>query len=102
MAEAYSDELSSCGYWPGGASEGSFYSYAYPEPPGFRAADAGPADAHFDEQLGKFVLPYAVVRTASDPDEYLREFLESTFAAARDLTLWPPIQTGGVLRERLA
>jgi hypothetical protein len=89
MAEAYSDEVSSCGYWPGGAAEGVFYSYAYPEPPGFRAADAGPADAYFDQQLGEHVLPYAAVRAASDPDDYLRGFLESTFLAARGLARWP-------------
>jgi Family of unknown function (DUF5996) len=95
MAEAYSDEVSSCGYWPGGATEGSFYSYAYPEPPGFRAASVGPADAYFDRDLGEFVLPYAAVRTAGHPDAYLREFLESTFAAARDAARWPPIQKWG-------
>jgi Family of unknown function (DUF5996) len=102
MAEAYSDEVSSCGYWPGGSEEGSFYSYAYPEPAGFREARAAPAEAYFDQELGEFVLPYAAVRTASDPDEYLREFLESTFRTARDLANWPPIQAGGARRERLA
>jgi hypothetical protein len=102
MAEAYSDEVSSCGYWPGGATEGSFYSYAYPEPPGFRGADPAPAEAYFDEQLGEFLLPYAAVRMARDPDEYLRDFLESTFRAAADLGNWPPTQVPGAQRERLA
>jgi len=89
MAEAYSEEVSSCGYWPGGAAEGIFYSYAYPEPAGFRAADTQPAEAYFDQQLGEHVLPYAAVRAASDPDAYLRGFLDSTFLAAHNLARWP-------------
>jgi hypothetical protein len=94
MTEAYSQEVSSCGYWPGGAAEGIFYAYAYPEPAGFRTADSGVPDAYFDPQLGEHVLPYAAVRAAGDPDERLREFLESTFLAARDLGGWPvsPVQ----------
>jgi Family of unknown function (DUF5996) len=97
MTEAYSDEVSSCGYWPGGAAEGIFYSYAYPEPAGFRVADTRPAEAYFDQQLGEHVLPYAAVRAASDPDAYLGEFLESTFLAARDLARWP-VDPAGELR----
>jgi hypothetical protein len=93
MVEAYSDEVSSCGYWPGGAEEGIFYSYAYPAPPGFADQPVAPAAAYFDEQLGEFVLPYAAVRTAADPDAYLTEFLESTFRAARDLANWPEVTT---------
>ncbi len=89
MTEAYSDEVSSCGYWPGGAAEGIFYSYAYPEPPGFRAEAVAPSAAYFDEQLGEFALAYAAVREAADPDQYLLDFLESTFRAARDLASWP-------------
>jgi hypothetical protein len=92
MVEAYSDELSSCGYWPGGAAEGIFYSYAYPTPPGFADQPVAPAAAHFDEQLGEFVLPYAAVRTAADPDAYLMDFLESTFHAAH-LASWPKVTT---------
>jgi Family of unknown function (DUF5996) len=93
MVEAYSDEESSCGYWPGGATEGVFFSYAYPTPPGFAGHPVAPAAAHFDERLGEFVLPYAAVRTAADPDAYLMEFLESTFHAARDLASWPAVAT---------
>jgi hypothetical protein len=89
MAEAYNAELSSCGYWPGGASEGVFYSYAYPQPALFSAQTVTPAEAHFDDQLGEFVLPYAAVRAAPKPDEYLLAFLESTFRAARDCAGWP-------------
>jgi hypothetical protein len=93
MVEAYSDEVSSCGYWPGGAEEGIFYSYAYPAPPGFAGHPVAPAAAHFDEQLAEFVLPYAAVRTAADPDAYLMDFLDSTFQAAHDLASWPEAKT---------
>jgi hypothetical protein len=89
MVEAYSDEVSSAGYWPGGADEGVFYSYAYPAPAGFAGHPVGPAAAYHDDQLGEFVLPYAEVRKAADPDGYLLEFLNSTFLAARDLAGWP-------------
>jgi hypothetical protein len=89
MAEAYSDEVSSCGYWPGGAAEGAFYSYAYPAPAGFASYQVQPGAAYFDDELGEFILPYAAVRTAADPDEYLMRFLNSSFAAARDLAGWP-------------
>jgi len=88
MHEAYSHEVSSAGYWPGGDGEGIFYSYAYPEPSGFREATVGPSAAHFDAALGEFVLPYEAVRTAPDPDATLLEFLQSTYVAAADLAAW--------------
>jgi hypothetical protein len=88
MLEAYSHEVSSCGYWPGGDGEGLFYSYAYPEPPGYRATPVMPAEASFSEELGEFVLPYAAVRTATDPDALLLEFLQSTYEAAADCARW--------------
>jgi hypothetical protein len=88
MHEAYSHEVSSAGYWPGGDGEGIFYSYAYPEPSGFREATVGPSAAHFDAALGEFVLPYEAVRTAPDPDATLLEFLQSTYVAAADLADW--------------
>jgi hypothetical protein len=66
MHEAYSHEVSSAGYWPGGESEGIFYSYAYPEPDGYRTMPAGPASARFDDALGEFTLPYTAVRTAPE------------------------------------
>jgi hypothetical protein len=94
MAEAYSAEVSSCGYWPGGADEGIFYSYAYPAPEGFRDQPVTPGAAYYDEQLGEFVLPYAVVRSASDPDACLLGFLNSTFEAAYRLAEWPCSATG--------
>jgi Family of unknown function (DUF5996) len=94
MAEAYSDEVSSCGYWPGGAEEGIFYSYAYPAPEGFSAQPVTPDAAYYDEQLGEFVLPYAAVRAASDPDACLLGFLNSTFKAAYRLAEWPCTERG--------
>jgi hypothetical protein len=89
MREAYSEEVSSCGYWPGGAEEGAFYAYAYPEPPGYQLAAHLPAEAHYDQALGEFLLPYAAVRQAEDPDAYLLSFLEATHAAAAGLGHWP-------------
>ena len=88
--EAYSHEVSSAGFWPGGpgAEEAVFYSYAYPEPPGFRTAPAGPPKARFETGLGEFILPYDAVRTAADPDAMLLEFLNATYAAAADAAAW--------------
>lgn len=88
MLEAYSHEVSSAGYWPGPDGEGVFYSYAYPEPAGFRDADLGITDAHYDEALGEFVLPYGVVRRAPDPDATLLRFLQATYEAAADAGHW--------------
>ena len=88
--EAYSHEVSSAGFWPGGVlvAEPMFYSYAYPEPIHFREADVGPEAARFDPDLGEFVLPYAAVRAAADPAAMLTEFLISTYGAAADLGHW--------------
>ena len=88
MHEAYSHEVSSAGYWPGGDGEGVFYSYAYPEPDGYRDVAVRPADASFSDELGEFVLPYEAVRTALDPDALLLEFLQSTYEAAADSATW--------------
>ncbi|HYI40133.1 MAG TPA: DUF5996 family protein [Allosphingosinicella sp.] len=89
--EAYSHEVSSAGFWPGGAGGGGdpfFYSYAYPSPTGFGKAKVEPEAARFDEGLGEFVLPYEAVRSAGDPDSALLAFLEGTYAAAADLARW--------------
>jgi hypothetical protein len=88
--EAYSHEVSSAGFWPGGGAidYAAFYSYAYPEPQGFRTARIRPEAAFFSEQLGEFVLPYDAVRTAPDPDAALLAFLDSTYAAAADAAGW--------------
>ncbi|HZG45628.1 MAG TPA: DUF5996 family protein [Allosphingosinicella sp.] len=89
--EAYSHEVSSAGFWPGGAgAEGEpfFYSYAYPTAEGFGDRKVAPGEARFDEALGEFVLDYAAVRGAADPDRVLLDFLESTYRAAADLGEW--------------
>lgn len=88
MEEAYSHEVSSAGYFADGASEGAFYSYAYPSPPGFGSAAVSPAEAYYDEGLGEFLLPYSAVRLAADPDATLLSFLQSTYTAAADLGGW--------------
>jgi hypothetical protein len=88
MLEAYSHEVSSCGYWPGDGGEGIFYSYAYPEPAGFRNTGVFPAEARYDHELGEFLLPYDVVRTSEDPDQLLLEFLQSTYEAAAINAHW--------------
>ncbi|VEG51713.1 Uncharacterised protein [Mycolicibacterium aurum] len=88
MWEAYSHEVSSAGYWPGPDGEGVFYSYAYPEPAGYRDAAVCPEQAYFDETLGEFVLPYTAVRESADPDALLLEFLQSTYEAAANLGSW--------------
>lgn len=88
--EAYSHEVSSAGFWPGGANGGTplFYSYAYPSPARFDAAEVQPKGARFDAALGEFVLDYEEVRTSPDPDGALLAFLRSTYAAAADLAEW--------------
>jgi hypothetical protein len=86
--EAYSREESSCGYWPGGAEQGSFYAYAYPEPAGFRDRRVDPAGAGYDDNLKEFILPYDVVRRAADPDAILLSFLQSTYEATAELGRW--------------
>jgi hypothetical protein len=87
--EAYSHEVSSAGFWPGGDAfpEAAFYSYAYPEPPGFRDAPI-PSAARFDVGLGEFILPYAAVRAAPEPDALLVDFLTATYSAAADGGRW--------------
>jgi hypothetical protein len=85
---AYSHEVSSCGYWPGGSDEGTFYSYAYPEPPGFAEYRVDPGGAVYEKELGEFVLPYTTVREAEDPDATVLAFFQSTYEAAADLAHW--------------
>ncbi len=88
--EAYSHEVSSCGFWPGGdgIEMPAFYSYAYPEPPGFPEAPVRPNGAFYSKELGQFILPYDVVRQADAPDATLLEFLQSTYEAAATLARW--------------
>jgi hypothetical protein len=88
--EAYSQEVSSAGFWPGGGAIDypAYYSYAYPAPDGFASARVRPAGAFYSRELGEFILPYGAVRTAPDPAETLMDFLQSTYAAAADLGKW--------------
>jgi len=89
--EAYSHEVSSAGFWPGGGGPieyPAFYSYAYPAPEGFAEVKVTPAEAFFSKELSEFVLPYDAVRGASDPGAALMEFLQSTYDAAANLAKW--------------
>jgi hypothetical protein len=88
--EAYSHEVSSCGFWLGnrGAPDPIFYAYAYPTPEGFSESSVRPEAAFWLADLGEFVLPYEAVRTADSPDDALDAFFESTHAAAADLAGW--------------
>jgi Family of unknown function (DUF5996) len=89
VREAYSHEVSSAGFWPGNDAfpEAAFYSYAYPEPPGFRE-QALPGGARYEAALGEYLLPYAAVRAAADPDRLVLDFLAATYAAAADTAHW--------------
>lgn len=88
--EAYSHEVSSCGFWAGTppVDYPAFYAYAYPEPPGFAAARVQPAQAFYSADLHEFILPYDVVRNSATPDETLFEFLQSTYETAANLGAW--------------
>jgi hypothetical protein len=105
--EAYSHEVSSAGFWPGGGAIDypAFYSYAYPEPPGFRTAPVRPDAAFFSEALGEFILPYDAVRNAAQPDQALLDFLQSTYEAAANAAKWDrdalecPLGQPGVVRQ---
>ena len=90
VREAYSHEVSSCGFWPGNEAVpfAAFYSYIYPEPEGFKKAVVLPDGAYYHDDLGEFILPYKVVQKAADPNEKLIEFLRSTYDAAADLAQW--------------
>lgn len=88
--EAYSHEVSSAGFWPGGSGveDASFYSYAYPQPAGFADSQVQPEQAYYHEGLGQFLLPYEVVRNSTSPDSTLLSFLQSTYAAAAERAGW--------------
>ena len=90
MVEAYSQECSSAGFWPGGGAvdEAAFYAYAYPAPDGYSAHAVRPAQARYHLQAHEFILPYETVRTAPDPDGTLLAFLQSTYEGAADLGRW--------------
>ena len=95
MREAYSHEVISHGFWPGGNWPGVeqpleplFYAYAVPEPAGLKQAPVRPAEAFYHQQMGEFVLPYEAVRTSADPDATLRAFVDSTYDQAATLAKW--------------
>ncbi len=106
--DAYSHEVSSAGFWPGGGPmpQPAFYSYAYPEPPGFKDAPVRPAGAFYSDSMREFFLPYDQVRQAESPDDTLLEFLQSTYEAAASLGGWdrqslerPVFTTGTEIRH---
>jgi hypothetical protein len=90
MAEAYSHEVSSCGFWPGngGYGKAAFYVYAYPEPDGYGDTPLRTPEAFYDKNVGQFILPYDAVRQAPDPDTLLLGFLQETYVAAANLAKW--------------
>ncbi len=93
MQEAYSQEVSSCGFWPG--SEQSpfpiFYAYCYPTPAAFANQPVEPAGAYYSQELGEFILPYEVVQQSANPQETLMQFLRSTYRAAAVTGNWDPL-----------
>jgi hypothetical protein len=93
--DAYSHEVSSCGFWPGAPGapgepdiEPFFYSYAYPEPPGYAQYAIAPSQASFNPNFGEFILPYEGMRQSPDPDAALLQFLQSTYEAAANCAHW--------------
>ncbi len=92
--EAYSHEVISHGFWPGGGviREAAFYAYAAPEPQGFRSVPVLPSAAFYSTDLSEFILPYDAVRSATSPEDALTAFLESTYSGAADLASWDRAQ----------
>jgi hypothetical protein len=90
MDEAYSHEVSSCGFWPGngGYGKAAFYVYAYPEPDGYGDTRLMTKGGFYDKNVGQFILPYDVVRQSREPDRLLLDFLQETYAAAAELAKW--------------
>jgi hypothetical protein len=88
--EAYSHEVSSCGFWPGGGpiNEPSFYAYAYPEPQGFKDYPVQPQEAFYHKEMGEFLLPYDVVSNAKASDDVLLSFLQTSYEAAATCARW--------------
>jgi hypothetical protein len=90
MRDAYSHEVISAGFWPGGGPvlEPVFYAYAVPEPPRLREAPVHPEAAYYHRELGEFILPYEAMRTAASPNQALLAFVESTYQQAATLGGW--------------
>ncbi len=99
--DAYSHEVSSCGFWPGAPGvDAMFYSYAYPEPPGYADYAIAPPSASFSKAFGEFVLPYDAMRSSPDPDGALLEFLQSTYEAAANCAKWDRVALEAVPAHR--
>lgn len=90
VKEAYSQEVSSCGFWPGNETfpQAAFYSYAYPEPLNFKKSIIAPLEAYYHEELHEFILPYEDVIKSAEPAKMIRAFFESTYYAASELGHW--------------
>jgi hypothetical protein len=90
MQEAYSHEVSSCGFWPGSGESPApvFYSYCYPTPPDFGRQPVEPAGAYYSQEKGEFLLPYEVVQQSADPEGTLMSFLTTTYDAAAVTGHW--------------
>src|SRR5690606_22808806 len=88
--EAYSHEVSSCGFWPGNEAVpfAAFYSYTYPEPQGFKDAPIRPETAYYHQTLREFILPYSAVQQAANPSQPLLAFLRSTYEAGANAASW--------------
>jgi hypothetical protein len=103
MVEAYSHEVSSCGFWPGaGLGLPAFYAYAYPEPEGFPQYPIQPAEAYYHPDIHEFILPYDALRTTASPDEMLLAFCQSTYEAAAVPAKWnrPALERGRTTHRR--
>jgi len=90
VRDAYSHEVSSCGFWPGNEAIpfAAFYSYIYPEPPGFKTASIKPESAWYHIESGEFILPYSIVQQSANPSGVLLDFLTTTYCAAADFANW--------------
>ena len=90
MREAYSHEVISHGFWPGSGQvpEPALYAYAVPMPAGLEEAAVEPAAASYNKELGEFILPYEAVRTASNPERAIRDFVDSTYLQAATRAGW--------------
>ncbi|MEM8679726.1 MAG: DUF5996 family protein [Planctomycetota bacterium] len=100
--EAYSHEVASCGFWPGGGEqEAIFYAYAYPTPEGFAQRPVRPASAGYSQELGEFVLPYSAIQQSRTPTQDLLAFFQSTYDAAADTAQWDreALEWDGPIRE---
>jgi hypothetical protein len=90
MQEAYSKEVSSCGFWPGSEQypHACFYAYCYPATPAFAEQPVKPEGAFYSPQMGEFFLPYEIVQQADNPEEVILAFLQSTYEAAANTGNW--------------